>query len=88
MIVTSVEYRKNPTAGASTRLTAVKVNGSDYSGSIQEWFGGGAIPAKGTIEAPLQAGGRFPAGVQYFEFGGVDDFSGKAWYRVATVTFQ
>ena len=84
----SFRVRLSETAGASTRLTALKVNGSDYSGSIEEWFSGGAIPAKGTIEAPLQAGGRFPPGVQYFEFWGVDDFSGKGWYRVATVTFQ
>src|SRR5262249_45314084 len=84
----SFRVRLAETAGASTTLTAIKVNGADYSASIREWFGTDAIGARGSIEAPLQVGGRFPAGVQYFEFSGVDDFSGKTWYRVATITFQ
>ncbi len=66
----------------------MKVNGADYSESIAAWFGSDRIAAKATLEAPLQAGGRFPAGVQYFEFWGVDDLSGQTWYRVATVLFQ
>ena len=75
------------TAGASTRVTAMKVNGADYTSSIKSWFGTDRIAAKSTIEAPLSGSGVFPAGTQYFEFSGIDD-SGQHWYRVATVTFQ
>lgn len=86
--VWSFRIRLAESAGASTRVTGIKVNGSDYSDNIVAWFGADRIEAKGSIEAPLQASGRFPAGVQYFEFRGVDDFSGQTWYRVAAVTFQ
>ena len=76
------------TAGVGTRLTAVKLNGTDYSSSIKDWFGGDHINARGSISAPLTAAGPYPNGTQYFEFWGVDDNSGKPWYRTATVVFQ
>jgi hypothetical protein len=76
------------TGGAATTLTALKVNGADYSSSIAGWFGTNQIAANGEISAPLSATGQFPAGTQYFEFFGVDDISGQTWYRTATVVFQ
>jgi hypothetical protein len=76
------------TAGASTRVTALKFNGADESANIVSWFGTDRIPANGTIVAPLNGAGVFPHGSQYFEFWGVDEASGQPWYRVATVTFQ
>jgi hypothetical protein len=84
----SFTIRLAETAGSATRVTALKLNGSDYSSKIKEWFGTDRIAAKGTIEAPLQGSGKFPAGAQYFEFSGIDDGSGQHWYRTATVTFQ
>jgi hypothetical protein len=75
------------TAGAATQVTAVKVNGADYSSSIQSWFGTSHIAAKGSISAPLSVPSGFPAGTQYFQFSGVDD-SGQHWYREATVIRQ
>jgi hypothetical protein len=76
------------TAGAGTTLTAIKVNGTDYSSNIQGWFGGTHIAPLGALAAPLTAAGPFPGGTQYFEFWGVDDSGGKTWYRTATVVFQ
>ncbi len=76
------------TGGAATTVTAIKVNGNDYSSSIVGWFGTNHIDANGEIDAPLSATGRFPAGYQYFEFFGVDDVSGQTWYRTATVRFE
>jgi Viral BACON domain len=84
----SFQIRLADTAGASTRVTAMKFNGADYSSSIVNWFGTDRIPASGAIVAPLSGSGVFPHGDQYFEFWGVDDASGQSWYRVATVTFQ
>ena len=76
------------TGGAGTTLTALKVNGTDYTQSIVGWFGTNHIDADGQISAPLSAAGPFPPGDQYFEFFGADDGSGKTWYRTATVRFE
>jgi len=84
----SFKIRLAESAGVATRLTAVKINGTDYSSSIKGWFGTDRIDAKGAIEAPLQGAGRFPAGSQYLEFWGADETGGQPWYRVATVVFQ
>jgi hypothetical protein len=84
----SFQIRLAETAGAATRLTALKFNGEDYSSSIVAWFGTDRIPANGAIVAPLSTSGNFPRGDQYFEFWGIDDAGGQPWYRVATVTFQ
>ena len=84
----SFQIRLPETAGASTRVTALKFNGADYSANIVSWFGTDRIPASGAIVAPLRGAGMFPHGDQYFEFWGVDEASGQSWYRVATVTFQ
>lgn len=84
----SFQIRLLDTAGAATRVTAMKVNGADYSASIQNWFGTDRIAANGAIVAPLHVAGVFPRGDQYFEFWGIDDVSGQQWYRLATVTLQ
>ena len=84
----SFTIRLAESAGAATRVTTMKVNGTDYSSNIKSWFGSDHIAAKGAMEAPLQGSGTFPAGTQYFEFSGIDDGSGQHWYRVATVTFR
>ena len=84
----SFQIRLAETAGTSTRVTALKFNGADYTSSIVGWFGTDRIPANGSIVAALRGAGVFPHGDQYFEFWGVDDASGQSWYRVATVTFQ
>ncbi len=84
----SFQIQLAETAGAATHVTALKFNGADYSTSIANWFGTNQIAANGTIVAPLSGAGVFPHGDQYVELWGVDDLSGLAWYRVATVTFQ
>jgi hypothetical protein len=84
----SFQIRLAETGGASTRVTALKFEGADYSSKIANWFGTDRIAASGAIVAPLHGTGVFPHGDQYFEFWGVDDASGQNWYRVATITFQ
>jgi lysyl endopeptidase len=84
----SFTIRLSENAGVATRVTAMKFNGADYSANIRDWFGTDRIEAKGAIEAPLQGQGLFPQGPQYSEFWGIDEGSGRKWYRVATVTFQ
>ena len=84
----SFQIRLADTAGASTRVTALKFNGADYSSNIVTWFGTDRIAASGAIVATLHGAGVFPHGDQYFEVWGVDEASGQSWYRVATVTFQ
>jgi hypothetical protein len=84
----SFTIRLSESAGAATRVTALKLNGTDYSSAIASWFGTDHIAANGSIAAPLSGAGTFPPGAQYIEFWGVDDASGQQWYRVATVQFQ
>ncbi|MGD0775276.1 MAG: hypothetical protein ABSC05_20870 [Candidatus Solibacter sp.] len=84
----SFQIRLADTAGVSTRVTAMKFNGTDYSANIAAWFGTNRIAASGALVAPLRGSGVFPHGEEYFEFWGVDEASGQPWYRVATVTFQ
>jgi hypothetical protein len=76
------------TGGAATRVTAIKMNGTDYSSLISYWFGTDHLDASGSIQAPLTAAGTFPNGSQFFEFWGADDASGRTWYRVVSVRFQ
>jgi len=76
------------TAGVATQVTAMKINGTDYSSSIKSWFGTDHISGSVAISAPLQAPGSFPSGTQYFEFWGMDNVSGQRWYRVATVSLM
>jgi hypothetical protein len=84
----SFQIRLLETAGAATRVTGIKVNGTDYSPAIDNWFGTNHIAANGAIAAPLHGTGLFPPGNQYFEFWGIDDASNQPWYRVTTVNFQ
>jgi hypothetical protein len=84
----SFQIKLAETAGVATHITAAKFNGQDYTSSVTGWFGTTKIAASGNIVAPLTGAGRFPAGDQYFEFWGVDDASGQAWYRTAVVSFK
>ena len=54
----SFQIRLAETAGAATRVTALKFNGADYSDSIVNWFGTDRIAANGAIVAPLTRVGR------------------------------
>ena len=83
----SFTIRLAETAGAATRVTVLRLNGTDYSPYIASWFGTASIAANAAIEAPLNAAG-LPPGDQYFEFEGIDNASGQTWYRVATVTLR
>jgi hypothetical protein len=75
------------TAGAATSVTALKIDGTDYSAVIAPWFGTSHLAALGTIQASLKVSG-VPVGPHFFEFWGIDDTSGQTWYRVAETTFK
>ena len=85
--VWSFQIRLTETAGVATSVTAMKINGTDYSADLALWFGTTQIAASGTIQASLKVS-ALPAGPQYFEFWGIDGVSGQTWYRVATATFR
>jgi lysyl endopeptidase len=75
------------TNGAATTLTAMKINGVDYSSSIAGWFGSTTLPANGTLSAVIHTSGLVTPLTEYFEFWGTDVASGQTWYRLMTVTF-
>ena len=75
------------TNGSATALTQMKINGTDYTSSIANFFGASLIPANGTLSAPLNTSGLFAPVTMYFEFWGKDVLSGTTWYRMLPVTF-
>ena len=81
------QVRLDEQAGSGTRITGMKINGTDYSRSIAGFFGGFLWRAAGSLQATLRGSGAFALGDQYFEFTGVDDGSGQTWYKTATVQF-
>jgi hypothetical protein len=83
----SFTIRLAETAGAATTVTALRLNGMDFSPDIATWFGTAHIAANGVLQASLSAANMSP-GNQFFEFEGIDDASGQTWYRTATVTFR
>jgi hypothetical protein len=73
--------------GFATRLTAVKLDGRDFSSSISGWFGTAAIPARGAIEADLRTDYPYALGDHVFEFWGTDEATGRKWYTTADIVF-
>jgi hypothetical protein len=73
--------------GMATKLTAVKLDGRDFSSSIAGWFGTATIPARGALEADLRTDYPYGGGEHVFEFWGSDEASGRKWYTTANVTF-
>lgn len=73
--------------GVPTTLTGLRIDGSDYSTAISNWFGSNQIAASGAIEATIWATGLAAQSDKYFEFVGLDPASGKTWYKTLVVKF-
>ncbi|HLW76525.1 MAG TPA: trypsin-like peptidase domain-containing protein, partial [Bryobacteraceae bacterium] len=86
--VWSLTLQLQETNGAATTLTAMKIDGVDYSSSIAAFFGSALIPANGTVSAGIHTTGLVTPVVKYFEFFGKDNLSGNTWYRELPVTFN
>ncbi len=82
----SYTVRLKETAGVSTQLTRVRIDGTDYSSDIASWFGSAQLPAGGTLQAALKAQVFSVPENQIIELWGVDNGSGKNWYRSFTVS--
>ncbi len=74
------------TAGVSTQITRIRIDGRDYTSEIATWFGSAQLPAGGTLQAPLKAQVFSVPTNQIIEFWGVDNVSGKNWYRESSVS--
>jgi hypothetical protein len=75
-------------AGASTTVTGLKIDGTDYSSSIPAFFGSANLPANGTLAGTIHTSGLYAPVTKFFEFFGRDNGSGQTWYRQLTVTFN
>ena len=84
----SLSLQLQETNGSATALTQMKINGTDYTSSIANFFGTNLIPANGTLTAPLHTSGLLAPVTMYFEFYGKDVLSGTTWYRMLPVTFR
>lgn len=80
----TVELRES--AGVSTHVNLLRIDGRDYSGQIANWFGSDRLAASGTLDAPLKSQVLSVPATQTIEVGGIDDSSQKNWYRVMTVS--
>lgn len=73
-------------AGNPTTLTGFTIDGADYSGQIQNFFGSSTIPALGTLSVGLRTKGlTVPANLVY-GFTGMDP-GGHQWSQRLTVPF-
>jgi hypothetical protein len=73
--------------GLATKVTAVKLDGHDFSASLADWFGTTLIPAKSALQADLRTDFAYSSGEHLFEFWGVDEATGRRWYTTATIVF-
>ncbi|HYL74760.1 MAG TPA: hypothetical protein VEU96_11185 [Bryobacteraceae bacterium] len=74
--------------GAATTLTALKIDGVDYSANIATWFGTNRLEANGSLEGMISTSGLVTPVDKFFEFFGQDVASGQRWYQSLTVTFK
>jgi hypothetical protein len=73
-------------AGVSTRVTLLRIDGRDYSNQIVSWFGSDHLSGGGSLQVPLKSQVLLVPATQTIELGGIDDLSHKNWYRVLTVS--
>ncbi len=74
------------TAGVSTHVTLLRIDGQDYSSQIASWFGTDHLAGGGSLSVPLKSRILLPPVTQTIEVGGMDDQSQKNWYRVFNVS--
>ncbi len=77
----------NEEAGIAATLTAMSINGVDYSSQIASLFGGASIPAAGSIAAHIGLANIVVPSNVAFSFSGVDA-SGAPWSQQLSVPFQ
>jgi hypothetical protein len=82
----SYTIRLQENAGVGTQMTRLRIDGRDYTGQIANWFGSTRLAAGGALEAPLKAQVFSVPTTQTIEIWGIDDGSGKNWYREFTVS--
>ncbi len=87
-LVWTVGLNLRETNGVATSLTGLRINGTDYSAQIAQWFGTAAVSADGSIDATLSTTGLTASTDEYFEFFGTDPGSGKTWYQELVVNFS
>jgi hypothetical protein len=74
------------TSGVPTTITSFSIAGTDYSSSIASFFGSNALPANGSLSAPLRSRDLTPPASQIFAAGG-QDAGGATWATQISVPF-
>ncbi len=76
----------NEIAGGATTLTGFTINGTDYSGQINAFFGSSAIAARGSLSSNLRTRGLTVPTNVVFGFSGRDP-GGQGWTQQISVPF-
>ena len=78
----------NERTGVSTELTALRINGEDYTTQIRDWFGSSQLQGKGNLTASLKV--CWPGVLDAYPLilAGRDAGSGRTWSQSAIVEFQ
>ncbi|MBI3471123.1 MAG: trypsin-like peptidase domain-containing protein [Candidatus Solibacter usitatus] len=80
------DVRVTETGGVETRLIQFKIDGTDYSDRIKEWFGTDRLAPLGSISTGIRARGITVPSDRVFEFAGADA-TGQAWSLRITARF-
>lgn len=75
------------TAGIDTKLTALKVNGEDFTAQIASWFGANSLSGNGQLEARVRLCAPGAPPTHTFTLAGTDTLTGRTWTQSTTVEF-
>ncbi len=75
------------TGGIATNLTALRINGDDYTSQLASWFSATSIPANGQLEARVRVCSPLKPAPHVFTLAGTDPLTGRTWTQSTTIEF-
>ncbi len=76
------------TSGIATTITALSIDGVDFSGNIASWFGSASLAANATAQVSLRARNITTPATRTYVMSGLDPASRRAWSKSINVAFN
>ncbi len=76
------------TSGIATTMTALSIDGTDFTSSIPSWFGSTSLAANATAQVSLRARNISPPLTRSYTLSGLDPASRRAWSKSISVPFN